>query len=198
MVAFRFTHEKGSFTKLKCSYNVAQQLPLTKQAETVGFLHCACVTSYSCHLCPLVIQGDSVHVQHKKANALIAGALPLLLAMLEDPDPAWYVRGCVRAAGAIRHIAQGTHENRESVIAACVLPVLVQSLDRDREIAAEAAWALCNMASGDQKCKDAVLQAGTVTVRLIFCDSKGAAVYEGTRHTSVHSMHTNKVAWRHK
>lgn len=157
MVAFRFTHEKGSFTKLKCSYNVAQQLPLTKQAETVGFLHCACVTSYSCHLCPLVIQGDSVHVQHKKANALIAGALPLLLAMLEDPDPAWYVRGCVRAAGAIRHIAQGTHE-----------------------------------------CKDAVLQAGTVTVRLIFCDSKGAAVYEGTRHTSVHSMHTNKVAWRHK
>ncbi len=79
-----------------------------------------------------------------------------------------------------------------------MLPVLVQSLNRDGETAAEAAWALCNMANGDQKCKDAVLQAGTVTVRLVFCDSKRAAVCEDTRHTSVHSMHTNKVAWLHK
>lgn len=104
------------------------------------------------------------------ANALVADALPLLLAMLEDPDPA-LCSSYATAAGAIRHMAQGTHENRESVIAAGVLPVLVQSLERDPETAAEAAWALCSMANGHQKCKDAVLQAGTVTVHLLLCDT---------------------------
>lgn len=76
--------------------------------------------------------------------------------------------------GSRSHLAYsaGTHKNRESVIGAGMFPVLVQSLNRDGETAAEAAWALCNMANGDQKCKDAVLQAGTVTVRLVFCDSK--------------------------
>ena len=122
------------------------------------------------------------------ANALIADALPLLLAMLEDPSPPWFTTYAT-PAGAIRHMAQGTHENIESVIAAGMLPVLVQSLERDPETAAEAAWALCNMANGHQKCKDAVLQAGTVTVHLMFHNSRRLLCTKYTAYISAQHAH---------
>lgn len=94
-----------------------------------------------------------------KANALLAGALPLLLAMLRKPD---FLQSYQYAAGAVRHMTHGTQQNKDAVVAAGALPALVEMLYEHEDTAAEAAWALCNITDGHEKYKAAVLQAGMV------------------------------------
>lgn len=135
-----------------------------------------------------MLKSDHLKLQEKAANAvgnlaagsqqssdavIAAGALPLLVAMLRsDHGDPYHLREVdyvdrynVRqvAAKALKHLAKGSQQSKDAVIAAGALPLLVTMLRSDRPNVRDVAVGVLGcVANGSQQSKDAVVAAGAL------------------------------------